>query len=221
MELKHLYMQAKTTSSTFVQDCFSVFYIKICNPNIPKMLFQSKKLKKQQQQEFEAQLKSISKWAKRLSELDEQQYSSHLRQLANHCDNLLQMINQNESTSASVNGKPVGKTKPQCPSGQRFLGKLNKIITDHLEDDQFTLSDLCRKLMVSRTQLHRKIKSYTGLSITQYLNEFRLHKTKHLLETTNLHVSEVAYQVGFKNAEYFSRQFSKAFGLPPSAARNR
>jgi transcriptional regulator GlxA family with amidase domain len=48
---------------------------------------------------------------------------------------------------------------------------------------------------------------------------FRLFKAKEMLMNSDLNVSEVAYEVGFKNLSHFSRAFRAAFGLNPSSIK--
>ena len=69
-------------------------------------------------------------------------------------------------------------------------------------------------------QLYRKIKALTGKSTALYMRSLRLHKAQELLRTTQLTVSEIAYDVGFEDPNYFSRTFSQEFGTPPSEARS-
>jgi len=70
---------------------------------------------------------------------------------------------------------------------------------------------------MSRSQLHNKIKALTGLSTSIYWRKIRLEKAKHLLETTDVNVSEAAYDSGFKDPKYFSRLFIEEYGIAPSA----
>lgn len=69
---------------------------------------------------------------------------------------------------------------------------------------------------LSQVQLYRKLKALTGLTPVQFIRHLRLEKAKHLLKTTDLHVSEVAYDVGFSDPAYFSRIFQKEFKVSPS-----
>jgi len=68
---------------------------------------------------------------------------------------------------------------------------------------------------MSRAQLYRKFKSLTDKTVNDYLRTFRLHKAKELLLTTDRNVSEVAFDVGFKNLSHFSKVFTEEFGKNP------
>ncbi|MCH9661139.1 MAG: response regulator [Bacteroidetes bacterium] len=88
-------------------------------------------------------------------------------------------------------------------------------------NSKLKIEDLAQQLLMSRTQLHRKITQLTGMSITQYLNHIKMEKSKTLLAKTQLTVAEVAYQLGYDDPKYFSKIFKKEFGLPPSAFRKQ
>jgi AraC-like DNA-binding protein len=72
------------------------------------------------------------------------------------------------------------------------------------------------ELALSRSQLHRKIKSLTGKSINQFVRDVRLEKAKELLQTGHFHVSEVCYKVGFTQPSYFAARYKEYFGSLPS-----
>ena len=82
--------------------------------------------------------------------------------------------------------------------------------TSHLNADE-----IAHKLATSRTQLHRKIKMLTGKSITQYINHIRIEKAKILLEENTLQINEIAIELGFESANYFTRIFKKETGVTP------
>ena len=102
---------------------------------------------------------------------------------------------------------------------EAFLNKLNKLIDENISDAEFGIIQLCRALTMSRSQIHRKIKALTNLSTSIYLRTVRLHKAKKLLRTTDMNISEVAYEVGFKDPNYFTHVFVEEFGETPSATR--
>ncbi|MGQ7868104.1 hybrid sensor histidine kinase/response regulator transcription factor [Sunxiuqinia sp. sy24] len=103
---------------------------------------------------------------------------------------------------------------------EQFLLKTKKIIDDYFSDDSFSVVKLSSLLAMSRSQLFRKLKALTGLSATQFIRFYRLSVAKNRIQETNLTISEIAYEVGFKDPAYFSRVFTDEFGAPPSYWRN-
>ncbi|MEZ4777388.1 MAG: two-component regulator propeller domain-containing protein [Bacteroidia bacterium] len=100
-----------------------------------------------------------------------------------------------------------------------FLQKILQLIEDKIDQSDLGIEDMCRVVGLGRTQLFRKINALTGESPIRYIQKIRLKKAKELLLTSELNVSEIAYEVGFSDPNYFARAFSKEFGIPPSAVR--
>ena len=69
---------------------------------------------------------------------------------------------------------------------------------------------------MSRTQLFRKFKAITGNSPHEFMDTIRLQYAAKLLEQGNMNVSEVAYEVGYNNPQYFSKRFKARFGVEPT-----
>jgi len=100
-----------------------------------------------------------------------------------------------------------------------FVKKLKSVIENNIDNTDFSLAQLCRAMNLSRAQLYRKIKAQTGTSPALYIRDLRLQKAKQLLQTTDLNITEITYQVGFKDLSYFSRSFSEKYGIAPSETR--
>ena len=100
-----------------------------------------------------------------------------------------------------------------------FMKKAIAIVEENMSNEHFGMPELCRQLAMSRTNLFRKITALTGKSATRFIRRVRLEKSKELLETTDLSISEITFQTGFRSAAYFSRVFKEAFGKPPSDFR--
>ena len=69
---------------------------------------------------------------------------------------------------------------------------------------------------MSHSNVFRKVKAISGLSISEFIRYIRLKKAAELMIQTDIQVKEVAYNVGIQDARYFREQFSKIFGLNPS-----
>ena len=100
-----------------------------------------------------------------------------------------------------------------------FLQKVNALIMAHLSRDSFDIDTLSKGLALSRSQLYRRLKALIRLSPAQYSRFIRLRKAKELLETTEMTIGEVAFQVGFVDKSHFTRVFKKQFGFNPSYLR--
>jgi len=59
-------------------------------------------------------------------------------------------------------------------------------------------------------------KAEVGKTLTRYINEIRAEKAKYLMEHTTLKVYEIAQEVGYKNATYFSTIFKKITNMAVS-----
>jgi predicted ATPase/AraC-like DNA-binding protein len=97
----------------------------------------------------------------------------------------------------------------------KFTHQLIEIVDSNIQNERFGVSELAYELNMSRSNLHRRIKSVTGDSVSQYLRKVRLNKAMELLKEQVFTVSEVAFAVGFGSVNYFSKCFKDHFGYPP------
>ncbi len=109
--------------------------------------------------------------------------------------------------------------EPELAIEDQFLQKARKAVKDNLAADDFDVHRLCRALALSRAQLHRKLTALTGKSATHFIRSIRLQSAKEMLATTDRTIAEIAYEVGFRDPNYFTRTFTEEFGTPPSETR--
>lgn len=100
-----------------------------------------------------------------------------------------------------------------------FILQLKDEILLNIENEDYGILKLCRSIGMSRTQLHRKIKALTGRSTSSFVRSIRLNKAKEILTSSDLNISQVAFEVGFKDPKYFSRTFTEEFGKSPNQLR--
>ncbi len=98
----------------------------------------------------------------------------------------------------------------------RLLEEINKAIETHMIDSDFNVTRLQEVLGMGNKQLYRKMKTLTGHTPVEYIRDMRLRKAAKLLKAGKFNVSEVMNTVGFSNSSYFSKCFSKAFGMNPT-----
>jgi len=99
---------------------------------------------------------------------------------------------------------------------KEFLERCIAIVESHLEDDNFNLKVLLGEIGMSRSNLFRKVKSVSGLSIKSFIRFIRLRKAAELFINTNYNVNETALRVGIYDIKFFRAEFNKVFGMNPS-----
>ncbi len=101
------------------------------------------------------------------------------------------------------------------PLENDFIRKVMEVIGDHLNDEQFGVSELAQSMGMSRSNLLRKIKKISGLSVSQFIRKQRLEYAMDLLKEKFLSVSEISYRVGFSSPSYFIKCFHELYGYSP------
>ncbi len=97
-----------------------------------------------------------------------------------------------------------------------LIKRLQAYILKNISTPEISTTQLAYELNTSRTNLHRKLKSLLGMSTTEYIRKIRLEKAREMLETTDLTLSEICYEVGFNSNSYFSTSFKELYGVNPS-----
>ncbi|WP_456457689.1 helix-turn-helix domain-containing protein [Reichenbachiella sp.] len=102
-----------------------------------------------------------------------------------------------------------------------FLSTVIASIEENLSDENFGVTELADQISMSRSNLLRKVKSGTGLSVSLLIRQVRLHHAKELLNEGNLNISEISYKVGFGSTSYFTKCFREQYGYPPGEEGKR
>jgi DNA-binding response OmpR family regulator len=97
-----------------------------------------------------------------------------------------------------------------------FLKRCIEIVEKHLQEEHFNVKEFVREMGMSHSNVFRKVKSISGLSISEFIRYLRLKKAAELMIQTDIQVKEVAFRVGLQDLRYFREQFHKLFGLNPS-----
>ena len=100
-----------------------------------------------------------------------------------------------------------------------FLKSARQIVDNHLNDSHFSVKEFCQELGISHSQLHRKLAELAGQSASTFIRNIRLHAACEMLADPQLTVTAVAYDTGFRDADYFYRVFKKTFGVTPGEFR--
>lgn len=86
---------------------------------------------------------------------------------------------------------------------------------------EITLPSLAEKFNYNTSYFSELFKAKVGKTFVQYVSEVRMKQACHLLDTTDLGLSDIAELTGFSNASYFSSRFKKCYSISPSEYRTQ
>ncbi len=98
------------------------------------------------------------------------------------------------------------------------LASVQAYMRDNLHR-RLTLDDLAQVSKLSKFHFNRRYKALTGYPPLQHFIHLRIEQACYLLESSNLGVAEIAFQLGYEDPLYFSRVFRKVTGRAPSSYR--
>ncbi len=102
---------------------------------------------------------------------------------------------------------------------QTFL-KLEQTLRENLSH-QWTLEEMAALVGLGTTAFSEKVKNYTGFSPLNYLINIRISEAIKLLKRPDVHVTDIALDVGFYSSQHFATTFKKLTGYTPSQFRKK
>jgi CheY-like chemotaxis protein len=99
---------------------------------------------------------------------------------------------------------------------KKFMERLMSIIEDNLGRPDFNVPSLSKELGMSKAVLYKKFNALVHIPIGEFIKNMRLKKAASLLVNDKMNISEIAWEVGFNDRKYFSKEFRKFFGKSPS-----
>lgn len=97
-----------------------------------------------------------------------------------------------------------------------FMQRLKDVLDTHLVNPEFTTDAFGKYMLMSRTQLHRKLKAIVGMTTSEFIRSQRMLLARDVLKKQDKSVSEAAYLVGFNSVSYFIKCFKKSYNETPS-----
>ncbi len=100
-----------------------------------------------------------------------------------------------------------------------FISRLTEIVNEHIANEHFGAEELSLAAGMSRSHIHRRLKSIQNQSVSHFIRSIRLQEAMKKLRESESSASEIAYQVGFSSPAYFNRCFHEQYGYPPGEFR--
>jgi DNA-binding response OmpR family regulator/two-component sensor histidine kinase len=107
------------------------------------------------------------------------------------------------------------------PMDEVFLQRVQSVVEQHLDEEEFSVEILGQEVGMSRTQIHRKLRALIDQSASQFVRSMRLQRAVDLLNQKAGTVAEIAYMVGFNSQAYFTKCFHEQFGCSPKEFSSR
>lgn len=119
---------------------------------------------------------------------------------------------------ALIDGIPAELASPKSTA---FLDNCIEFALTQLYHGKISYDEFARRIGMSRPHLNRRIRSLTGLTITEFLLHLRIFVAKILLDGTTCPANLIAEHCGMSTPSYFGVVFKKATGMTPEGYRNR
>lgn len=106
-------------------------------------------------------------------------------------------------------------------ANHQILGRLDQLLAEHFNGSNLvvkglpTVQYIADTLHISPKYLSGLLKTLTGQSTQQHIHDKLISKAKEKLSTTNLSVSEIAYELGFEHSQSFSKLFKTKTEMSP------
>ena len=107
-----------------------------------------------------------------------------------------------------------------APRNDAFLAKAVGTLRDLYKDPALDVPTFCAAMGMSKTQLGKRLQESAGQSVGEFIRSYRLSVAREMLlnnrESKIMNISEIAYESGFNDPKYFTRCFTREFGVSPS-----
>lgn len=104
--------------------------------------------------------------------------------------------------------------------GNAYVNQAISYIQNHITEP-LLIDEIARYVGLNRSYLSKLFTEHTGLSPLKYIQSFRLTKAKHLLESSTLSISGIAFSCGYQRPESLIKIFRQRYGISPAAYRSQ
>ncbi len=114
---------------------------------------------------------------------------------------------------------PLSKIEEKANKGKILVKRFKQLIEEKSQEN-LSVKDYASLLAITPNYLSETVKSVTGRTSTDLINDRMIMEIKRFLTHTDLGISEIAYQLNFSDQSYFSKYFKKLTNQSPLEFRN-
>ncbi len=166
-----------------------------------------------------------NRWAAHLKRIEAEQLLNPIRKVLEESDDprqlqgRIQNILDNQQRYRQSVSKSVEADKEEVLRNNRpLMERVMVLMEQNYMNSEFGVQEFCDALGMSRSVASKHLNAEAGVPVGQFIRNYRLNMAKELLsaKTGNRNITEIAYKVGFNDPKYFTRCFTKMFGVNPS-----
>ncbi|MFV0528747.1 MAG: helix-turn-helix domain-containing protein [Lachnospiraceae bacterium] len=132
------------------------------------------------------------------------------------CHTLLELHQLLRDKSAALL-KAMEKQAPESPT----IVTIKNFINHNYRSQSLSVKGISEHVHMSSSYVCTLFKSETGVTLNQFITEYRIEKAKQLLADSQYKISDISAKVGYTDGNYFGKSFKKYVGLSPSEYREK
>lgn len=166
-----------------------------------------------------------NRWVARLKRIEAEQLLNPIRRVLEESDDpahlqtrIQNILDNQQRYKISVTKSLEADKEEVLKTAKPFMERVMAIMEANYMNSEFGVQEFCDALGMSRSVASKHLNAEVGVPAGQFIKNYRLNMAKELLsaKTGNRNVTEIAYRVGFNDPKYFTRCFTKMFGVSPS-----
>ncbi|MDV8112758.1 response regulator [Bacillus sp. BAU-SS-2023] len=134
---------------------------------------------------------------------------------------ILDKVNESEKELEKNKASRLQRENTLSESKDGYSKTIKKSI-DYIHKNykqHISLQDISNYVFLSHEYFSRLFKEEVGENFSSYLTNYRMKKAESLIKNTDMKISQIAIEVGYTNASYFSRSYKKFKGISPEDDR--
>ena len=135
----------------------------------------------------------------------------------------IQMILENQKRYQDSQKKSIEADRKQVAEKERpFMGIVMEVMEKNYDNSEFGVQELADEMRMNRSVLSKMLNAEAGQPTAQFIRNYRLDIAKKMIteNVANRNITEIAYRVGFNDPKYFTRCFTKQYGVSPSSYKD-
>ena len=135
----------------------------------------------------------------------------------------IQMILENQKRYQDSQKKSIEADRKQLAEKERpFMDIVMEVMERNYDNSEFGVQELADEMRMNRSVLSKMLNAEAGQPTAQFIRNYRLDIAKKMIteNVANRNITEIAYRVGFNDPKYFTRCFTKQYGVSPSSYKD-